>query len=102
MSAPPRCSRLAPVVFALLAVTGCEEKPATTTTKPIGATAKATASANAAPTAKLDELYKDEDVPVAADFEAKAEEQINAENYKDELAKEHEALVGSKPDGGTP
>lgn len=43
--------------------------------------------------------YADEDLPVPADFEAKADEEITSDNYEEILA-ELEAELDDKPDGG--
>ncbi len=50
-------------------------------------TAEASSVATAKPSAQPAVEYKDEDLPVAADFEEEAEKSITLENYKDEIEK---------------
>jgi len=91
---------LAIVTFLCLLVTACDsgqkpqDKPAGDTKAKATATAKTSAEVAAKePDAELD----DEDIPVAADFEEKAETEITKDNLDDELAKlEKEITAGAE------
>ncbi|MSP24029.1 MAG: hypothetical protein EXR75_02470 [Myxococcales bacterium] len=75
-------------------LTGCEEKaaepsvaPATTAAPTPTAKAAASATTTTAAVAESDGAeYKDEDVPVEADFEEQADKEITDANYAAELA----------------
>ena len=99
------------LAFLSLALTACEETPkptptsdasSKTTSKPKGtSTSKAKDSGTkAAKTdapdaeAKADPKMDDEDIPVAADFEEKAEKEITESNVNDEFSKLEKEVKG--------
>jgi hypothetical protein len=97
-------TRLLAAVLALvtlLVASACKDDP----TPPAAASASASASAGPRPSAagsRSDpaEAYRDDDLPVAPDFEANAEKDITAENYKQKLA-EIESALGTTRDAGS-
>jgi hypothetical protein len=56
------------------------------------------ASVSASPSAQRAAEYKDEDLPVAADFEELADKELNESNYLDKLG-EIETEIGGGPTG---
>ena len=91
---------LAIIAFLALGLTGCQDEPKTTKPEPAKTTAvkpKPTATAKTA--AKDDDAEMDkEDIPVAEDFEDKAEKEISDDNLEKELAKLEKEL-SDDPDG---
>ena len=98
----PRDGRWAALL--LVALAACD--PAGQTPPPSGATttasqpAAASSATSSASTRSPQAVYADEDLPVAADFEAAADKEITEANYLDELrAIEAELGVAPKTDG---
>ncbi|MBW2526139.1 MAG: hypothetical protein JRI23_18300 [Deltaproteobacteria bacterium] len=81
---------IAAISFLLLLTASCDQGGDKKPTK-AAATSKATAAATAKPTTKAAAKddgaeLDDEDIPVAADFEDKAEKEISEDNLEDKLA----------------